>query len=138
MTFYNPDFLNNMNTHMSPVILFFCVCVSVYSMSTFPPPGFMSVCVTVCVLHVAVCEPSGCRADLAAIPSRTFDLEEFFFFSPKFFFQILSPFPLAVAKRLTRVESKIFSLVSWTPGHIKGSKAVCIKPRPSKPQILFL
>lgn len=62
---------------------------------------------------------------------------ETFFFSSHTFFELLSPFPLAEAKRLKRVESKIFSLVSWTPGCINGSKAVCIKPRPSKPQILF-
>lgn len=83
----------------------------------------------VCIQVLTMC------VDLAAVPLRTFDLGESFlplhiFFS--LFSAPLSLSPLAEAKRLKRVESKIFSLVSWTPGCLKGSKAVCIKPRPSK------
>ena len=53
-----------------------------------------------------VCERGNYETDLAAVQLRTFDLVGFF---PSLFSVRVRSFPSAEAKRLKRVESKIFS-----------------------------
>lgn len=67
---------------LTHTLSFVCIC----NMSYAIPP--LCVCVTVCVLGITMCEQSGYGADLAAIPLRTFDLGE------RFFFSFFSPSPL--------------------------------------------
>lgn len=72
--------------------------------------GFVSVFICFCRIGrlepVCVCEHPACGTDLANGPLRTFDPVDFFVLLCGFFGA--STFPLARAKRLKRVESKIF------------------------------